>query len=231
MIRIQIIEDLFKFEDLNIEAFRAQLDGPDMKRLQPIHTLVVEEKAFVREELPRALKEILLMHLGNGDAYWVLIENYPQAKSAIRSKKGLFYEHKSALGPDVIFQLEYDTAPGESLLAGMIRLTNENLDYCIATLWDSRFAFGLIVSGSSADFAKEYETLLRSAIGKGVIQGNIYWRNPLKLASLFVGENRRLFYAREAANAESLRFFFHAADERWPKQVEKRLQKAAPNPI
>lgn len=241
MIHIQIIEDLFRLEDLNIEANLGQLDKTDLQRLRSIHALVVEEKAFVREELPAVLKEILLSRIDAGNAYWILIENYPQPKSAVRSKKGLFQEHKNALGADAILQLEYDTSPGESLLAGMIRVSRENLNYCIEKLWDSRFAFGLIVSGSETPAESERDSLLKSAISKGLIPGKIYWRNPLKLASLLVGENRQLFYAREAANTESLRFFFHSADKQWAQQVEKwlderlypleKLLKTSPNPI
>jgi hypothetical protein len=231
MISLEVIDNVFELEDLNLESNLKRLNSRDKRNLTPIKAIKAEEKAYVHRELPDVLKNFLLKQLDENKVYWVMMEPYPQTKNPVRSKKGLFYLHKNHLGKKTFFDYEHEINSQESMFAGIVRLTPENMNYCLKELWNSQFAFGLITSKNSQPFGKGREAFLRSAITKGLIPGKIYWKNWLKLSSMLVSPKRRLFYLKEANNIETLVGFFHANDEKWPEPALKQLKEEILVPV
>ncbi|MBK6903808.1 MAG: hypothetical protein IPH04_13655 [Saprospirales bacterium] len=143
MINLEVIENIFELEDLNLPSNLKSLTERDRKNLSHIKALKVEEKAYVNRELPDVLKNLLLKQLEENKIYWVLTENYPEPRSSIRSKKGLFYQHKKFLGQSTFFEIEHPISSQETLFAGLVLLTKENLDYCLKRALEQPVCFWL----------------------------------------------------------------------------------------
>jgi len=83
--------------------------------------------------------------------YLIFLEPYPQTKSRIRSKKGLFYPHKTLFERLATYETEIEISPGETLLAGIIQVTVSNINDLIDHFDKLPFAFGLAVPQQKKD--------------------------------------------------------------------------------
>ena len=61
--------------------------------------------------------------------YILLVENFPKRKSRIRSLKKNLYAYKKGLGKQNIFEMEIDYENDKTIIASMLKLKPENIDF------------------------------------------------------------------------------------------------------
>lgn len=113
----------------------------------------VKRTAFTMEEadsdtIENFIKATTQALFATHDVYMVVIESFPQRKSSLRSHKMMFYDHRSILSDADRTEIEVDTdKDGESLMAGAVKLTPQNFEYCADNLINSNLRFFFIVRG------------------------------------------------------------------------------------
>jgi len=85
--------------------------------------------------------------------YLIFLEPYPQTKSRIRSKKGLFYAHREIFERTTTYGIEIEVSPGKTLLAGISQVTAFNINDVVYCMDELPFAFGLAVPQQKRTFA------------------------------------------------------------------------------
>lgn len=232
MISYKGFTDILELEDLNLRSSLSSLTLQEIKAIELVNLVQVKEKAYFQRDMVTLLKNFMVFCLKEHNAYWVLIEHYPQPKNKIRSKKGLFLQHKKHLSKQTILETEIETSPGMTLFAGIIRLTEKNIDYLIHCFDDLPFAFGLIAPQGARPFKASRKKFLETIVYNGLTPGKIYWKNWLKIAALLIKPGRKLFTLQDLHDTEHFRVFYHKADEEWGLNLERFMsQELRTDPI
>lgn len=111
----------------------------------------VKRTAFTMEEadsdtIENFIKATTQALFATHDVYMVIIESFPQKKSPIRSRKLMFYDHRASIADADRSEVEVDTdKDGQSLMAGAVKLTPQNFEYCTNNLINSNLRFFFIV--------------------------------------------------------------------------------------
>ena len=106
------------------------------ERIALVNVLQVQEKAHFQRDMISVFKSFLDFCMKEHNVYLVLLEPYPQAKNRIRSKKGLLYNHRSSFGKNTALETETEVVSDETLFAGIIRVTEKNIDYLIVKRYE-----------------------------------------------------------------------------------------------
>lgn len=221
MINYKIYNSLLEIEDLNLESSLSSLTLQDQKVLESLKVLQVKEEAHFQRDMLSLFRDFLVFSTEAHKVYWVLLEPYPQARNRIRSKKGLFYPHKTVFERPATYETEIEISPGETLLAGIIQVTVSNINNLIDHFDKLPFAFGLAVPQQKRTFANCRKDWLETLAKQGLKPGKIYWKNWLKIAALLVKPQRKIFTLQTLNDREYLRFFYHKADSLWEQELER----------
>lgn len=220
MINYKIHNKILDLEDLNLESSLSLLTSQDKERIDLVNVLQVKEKAYFQRDMGSVLRNFLVFCMKEHNIYMVLLEPYPQMKNKIRSKKGLFYNHKSLFGKNTALETETEVLSDETLFAGIIRVTEKNIDYLVNRIDDFPFAFGLIAPRGTKTFKNNRQNFLKAIVREGLKPGKIYWKNWLKIAALLVKPDRKFFTIQDLDDIEHFRVFYHKADAQWEHQLE-----------
>ncbi|MFZ2897248.1 MAG: hypothetical protein WA004_01420 [Saprospiraceae bacterium] len=106
------------------------------------------------------LRDILRPLMATHDIWFVFVESIPQRKSSIRSHKKYFFDIRKDIAPADRYEVEVDTGNDQSLMAGLIHLTESNLDYCIENMTGANFRFAYLVKRESVP-SPDWEQFLR----------------------------------------------------------------------
>jgi len=220
MIKFEIHHDILSLDDLNLESSFSALTSQDKEKLDALNILQVKESAYFQRDMASILRNFLGFCMKEHNVYFVLIEQYPQMKNRIRSKKGLFYKHKGHFEKSALFETETEVSPDETLFAGIIQLTEKNID-CVLSLLDGLpLAFGLISPRKKRTFKTSRKDFLETIIAKGLKPGKIYWKNWLKIAAILAMPGRKFFTLQDLNDAEHFRVFYHKDDGEWGHRLE-----------
>jgi hypothetical protein len=229
MINYKIHKNILDLDDLNLESSLSSLTPQDRERIDLVNILQVQEKAYFQRDMLSIFKDFLSFCMEEHNVYLILLEPYPQTKNRIRSKKGLFYNHKSSFGKNTALETETEVVPDETLFAGIIRVTEKNIDYLINRFDDFPFAFGLIAPRGTKTFKNKREDFLKAIVQKGLQPGKIYWKNWLKIAALLVKPGRKFFTLQDLSDTEHFRVFYHKADMQWGNRLESFISQELQN--
>lgn len=113
------------------------------------------------------LRDILHPLMATHDIWFVFVESIPQRKSSIRSHKKFFFDIRKDIAPADRYEVEVDTSNDQSLMAGLIHLTESNLDYCIENMTGANFRFAYVVKRDGANNpAPDWEQFLRQIVDR-----------------------------------------------------------------
>lgn len=225
MINYKIHKNILDLDDLNLESSLSSLTIQDRERIDLVNVLQVQEKAYFQRDMISVFRNFLSFCMKEHNVYLVLLEPYPQAKNRIRSKKGLLYNHKSAFGKNTALETETEVVSDETLFAGIIRITETNIDYLINHFDDFPFAFGLIAPRGTKTFKNNRKDFLEAIVLEGLQPGKIYWKNWLKIAALLVKPGRKFFTLQDLNDTEQFRVFYHQADTQWGNRLESFISQ------
>ena len=225
MINYQIHNNILDLDDLNLESSLSSLTLQDRRIIDLVNVLEVKEKAYFQRDMLSIFKDFLGFCMKEHNVYLVLLEPYPQPQNRIRSKKGLFYNHKSSFGKNTALETETEVVSDETLFAGIIRMTEKNIDYLINRFDDFPFAFGLIAPRGAKTFKNNREDFLKTIVLEGLQPGKIYWKNWLKIAALLVKPGRKFFTLQYLNDTEHFRVFYHKADAQWGHLLERFISE------
>lgn len=158
---------------IRIEKYNKVLDSRWMK-LFPAADLTEDQRGrldqfvqmdFVLENvsgqrIEDLLRDILSPLMATHDIRFVFMESIPQRKSSIRSHKKYFFDIRKDIAPADRYEVEVDTGNDQSLMAGLIHLTESNLDYCIENMTGANFRFAYLVKRISVP-SPDWEQFLR----------------------------------------------------------------------
>lgn len=118
------------------------------------------------------------------------------------------------------------------LSAGIIRLTDQNIDFVLSLIRDFPLAFGFISPKGKRTYKPNRKDFLETLVHEGLTPGNIYWKNWLKISAILVKPGRKFFYLRDLNDTEHLRVFYHQADVEWGSRLEGFISRTLqPDPI
>ena len=141
---IKISKHLFHTNNLAAEGVTAYHSAgvPDMGTLSLCFKDDDAEANFLKHFL-RLLNQKLL---ASRPVSFVLAEHYPKKQNRVRSKRLMFHqERKSAvLASEDVLELEVEFNEEGTIITGMVSLTADKLDYCLANLLNEYFVFGYI---------------------------------------------------------------------------------------
>lgn len=220
MINYKIHNNILDLEDLNLKSNLSSLTSQDKEKIELINVLQVQEKTHFQRDMLSVFRDFLGFCMKEHKVYLVLLEPYPQAKNRIRSKKGLFYNHKSSFGKNTALETETEVESDETLFAGIIRVTEKNIDYLVNRFDDFPFAFGLIAPRGAKTFKNNRKDFLKAIVLEGLQPGKIYWKNWLKIAALLVEPGRKFFTLQDLNDTEHFRVFYHKTDAQWGDRLE-----------
>lgn len=225
MITFEHYNNILDLDDLNLESSLSTLTVQDKKKIGAVSVLQAKEKVFFQQDMSFVFRNFLDFCRKGHNVYFVLLENYPRMRSKIRSKKGLFYKEKEYFEKGVFLETEVDVEPGESLFAGIIRLTENNIDYLVNRPDDFPFAFGFIAPRGKKAFKTNRKNFLEAVVLEGLKPGEIYWKNWLKMATLLVKPGRKLFSLQDLNEVEYFRVFYHKGDTEWASRWENAIKQ------
>lgn len=234
MIDFSRYDSLLDLDDLNLGSNLTSLSKLDKNKLEAVKAIQVKEQALLEGNMDYAFRKFLSFSREEHNIYFVFLEDYPQAKSRIRSKKGLLYKHKHSipLEKGIFLANEIELTPNASLFAGVIRVTDKNFDYLIDHLYDLPFAFGLLSPYGHRTFKTNRKDFLNTVVLEGLKPGKIYWKNWLKIATLLVEPGKKIFSLQNFNDTEYLRIFYHEADVDWESDLRDFIvRKLQPGPL
>ncbi len=232
MIDFSRYDNLLDIDDLNLESNLTSLSNLDINKLKAVNAIQVKEHTLLEGNMDYAFRKFLSFSREEHNVYFVFVEDYPQAKSRIRSRKGLLYEHRLQLEKGIFLVNEVELTPNESLFAGIVRVTDKNFDYLIHHLNDLPFAFGLLSPYRHRTFTTNRKDFLNTVVLEGLKPGKIYWKNWLKIAALLVAPGKKFFSLQNLNDTEYLRIFYHQADVDWESSLRDFIvQKLQPGPL
>jgi hypothetical protein len=225
MINYEIHRNILDLDDLNLESSLSALSALDQERIDAVNVLQVKEKAYFHRDMASIYRNFLGFCMESHNVYFVLMEHAPEPRNRIRTKKGLFYKHKGELDKQVLFETETEVAPDETLFAGIIRLTDQNIDFVLSLIRDFPLAFGFISPKGKRTYKPSRKDFLETLVHEGLTPGNIYWKNWLKISSLLVKPGRKFFYLWDLNDTEHFRVFYHKDDAQWGNQLESFISQ------
>lgn len=232
MIDFSRYDSLLDLDDLNLASNLTSSSNLDINKLKAVNAIQVKEHALLEGNMDYAFRKFLSFSREEHNVYFIFLEDYPQAKSRIRSKKALLYQHRLHLEKGISLVSEVELTPNESLFAGIVRMTDKNFDYLVDHLDDLPFAFGLLSLYRQRTLKTNREDLLNTVVSKGLNPGKIYWKNWLKIAALLVAPGKKIFSLQNLNDAEYLRIFYHEADVDWEAGLRDFImQKLQPGPL
>lgn len=229
MINFNIHTDIFRLDDLNLESNIFALSQRDKEKIKSVNLFQVKEQAYFQRDIVQFFRNFLVFCMEEHNIYFVFIEDYPQPKSRIRSKKGLFYTHKEKLEKNTVFETEMEVAPGETLMAGIIRLTSKNMDYVFGKLEKLPFAFGYLVPKGNKPFRISRKNFLETMVSQGLKHGKVFWKNWPKIAAYLVNPDKKLFYLQDLNDAEYFRVFYRKENKNWEYQLKRFVSNELQN--
>lgn len=221
MINFEIHHNILNLDDLNLESNIISLSLKDKEKIDLLSVLQVKEKAYFQRDMGALFRDFLDFSMTEHKVYLILIEEYPQAKNKIRTKKGLFYKYRMHLEKSALFELEVEVSPNETLFAGIIRLTPKNINFIINHLNDIPFSFGLISPQGERTFKTSKKELLEKIVLEGLKHDKIFWKNWLKIATILAKAGRKFFYLQDLSDTEYFRVFYEKSDEEWERQLDR----------
>lgn len=232
MINYEIHRNILGLDDLNLISNISALSARDKERIDAVNVLQVKEKAYFQRDMASIFRDFLGFCMKGHNVYFVLMEHAPEPRNRIRARKGLFYKHKGELDKQVLFETETEVTPDETLFSGIIRLTEQNIDYVLSCTHDFPLAFGFISLKRKRAYRPNRKDFLEAIVHEGLIPGNIYWKNWLKISSILVRPGRKFFYLRDLNDTEHFRVFYHKDDAQWGNQLESFIsQELQTSPI
>lgn len=226
MIHFKLYDNPLALDDLNLASSLSALTPQERAKIESVRVLQVEEKAHFQRDLISVFRDFLAFCGQEHHVYLVLLEAYPQPRSGIRSKKGLLYRHKGALDKSAVFETEIEVSPGETLLAGMIRISEQNRDYLLDCFDDLPLAFAWIAPRNKKTFRTNRRDFLEAIVLEGLKPGKIYWKNWLKLVATLVKPGSKLCSLQDLNGTEHLRVFHHKGDAEWGHDLERFISQA-----
>ena len=182
-----------------------ELDRFDSRRY-----VVLDETDTVFSDL---LKNIISQLLATKKVCFVLLEHGPQRVSKLRSHRKMLYWHRAAIGPENFEEVEMPIPPDQSQMAALIRLTEQNLDYCLEHLLNSLLAFGHIAPQGSQSFEGSETDFLNHILSAPLHDGKLCRINIPKVLAHHIQPGRQLFRIfATGRDEEVLEFFVHRSD-------------------
>jgi hypothetical protein len=89
----------------------------------------------------------------------------------------LHYQLKGQFDENTIFETDTKISNDQSLFAGIIRITAENLDYVVDRFDDLPIAFGLLSPQGKSPYKINRTDFLEEIVSKGLKPEKIYWKN------------------------------------------------------
>ena len=172
--------------------------------------VVLDEADSIFSEL---LKNVISQLLVTQKVYFVLLENGPTQMSKVRSHRKLLYWHRAAIGPENFTEVEMSIPPNQSQMAGLVRLTEQNCDYCLGHLLTTHLAFGYVVPRGSRSFAVSRADFLNRILSEPMYDGKLSRINIPKVLAHYIQPGRQLFRIfATGRDEEVLEFFTHQSD-------------------
>lgn len=211
---------LLELDDLNLESNLSFLTLQDQAIMDSVKALEVEEKAYFQRDMLSLFRSFLAFSAQAHKVYLIFIEPYPQTKSRIRSKKGLFCAHREIFERPTTYEVEIEVSPDKTFLAGITQVTASNINDVVNYMDELPFAFGLAVSQQKKTFTNSRKKMLQTIVNHGLKPGKIYWKNWPKIAALLVKPERKIFTLQTLNDSEYFRIFYHSADEQWEQELK-----------
>jgi hypothetical protein len=178
-----------------------------LQRFSSWEYVVLDETDSVFSEL---LKNAVSQLLATQKVYFVLLENGPTQMSRVRSHRKLLYWHRAAIGPENFTEVEMSIPPNQSQMAALVRLTEQNFDYCLEHLITSHLAFGYVLPLGSRSFEGSETNFLSHVLSEMQNDGRI---NIPKVLARYIKPGRQLFRIfATGRDEEVLEFFMHQSD-------------------
>ncbi|GJL61329.1 MAG: hypothetical protein NPIRA03_41860 [Nitrospirales bacterium] len=183
MIEIHKSENILDDQFFNFDYSKQFLSEREIVGLQEIKGVsfyVKGETSFL--EFDVFLKQLFKILLSKYKIYLILSENYPDSINRLRSYKKLLYKREEKIGKENLHQTEVEIGNKKSILTSIIKVDENNLDYCVQNLIDSLFRFGLIVKKGKRSFRESKEEYLQEIIKEKANINNRLELNLLKVA-------------------------------------------------
>ena len=174
------------------------------------------------------LKKILASLLKSFKIYLIYIESKAQPKSKIRSYKKMFYQERknNLLHENDLHDREIDINPKESLMTGLITLSEQNMNYVLKHLINSNFRFGYLVKKGKKSFPKNMDSFLGEIINYLDGRSNISRLNFTDLLLSQVKKNKNIFRIPFSVNDKDfIEFLVREEDEEINKTLLSVEQK------
>ncbi len=183
----------------------------ELHRFDSRRYVVLDETDSVFSEL---LKNAVSQLLAIKKVYFVLLEHGPAQTSKLRSHRKMLYQHRAAIGPENFVEVEMPIQPNhQSQMAGVVRLTEQNCDYCLGHLLTSHLAFGYVVPRGSRSFAVSRANFLNHILSEPLHEGKLSRINIPKVLVRHIKPGRQLFRIfATGRDEEVLEFFVHRSD-------------------
>lgn len=165
MIEIHKSENILDDQFFNFDYSKQFLSEREIVGLQEIKGVsfyVKGEDSIL--EFDVFLKQLFKILLPNYKIYLILSENYPDSINRLRSYKKLLFKGDEKVGKDNLHQTEVEIGNKQSILTSIVKVDENNLDYCIQNLINSLFRFGLIVERGKRSFRESKEEYLQEII-------------------------------------------------------------------
>ena len=121
--------------------------------------------------------------------------------------------------------METEVSPKETLFAGIIRLTEKNVDFVLDCFDDFPIAFGLISPRRKSAFKTNRKDFLETLIAKGLKHGEFFWKNWLKIAVMLIRPGRKFFTLQHLNDTEHFSVFYHKEDAQWEHQLKTFISR------
>ena len=127
--KVNTTDDLWNDKNFNFFHHIEYTFDEIFEKKKSLGGLLIEFSHHSEFEFQVYLKVKLFEMIKKYNAYVFLVENSPKTRSKIRSLKKNLYTYKKGLGKENIFEIEIDYEKNKSIIASMLKLSTNNIDY------------------------------------------------------------------------------------------------------
>lgn len=200
-----------------------QLSPNEAHELEDVQEWKISVREFSGSSFKKVTKELTSSLLKNFKVYFIYCETFPQPKSKMRTFKKMFHGQKSELGINNLFELEIDIEDNKSILTGILRIDEKNMDTAMDQI-NSNFSFGLAVKKTKRSFPSNKATFLqqlKEIALKGVKSSKT---NILKAISKNLDAHKIIFVLRSTGNDEEIISLFSRNKNNFSKELDKVIE-------
>ena len=192
MINVRNIDNLLNAADFSFALTQiSEKQKGVLGHYRSIHYVIYDRSDTLFSIL---LKDLMAAVLKKHKIYLIYLESGPQPMTKLRSYRKMFgVEHRQYIKLRNIAEYEYPMDSTYSLKTAIVKMTNENYEYCLKNLLNSHFAFGYIVPVGERSFKKNRQMFLHDVVSVILEKYKIIRVNIPKLITSYLGPNHKVF--------------------------------------